>query len=505
MTVFAPCRNLLEINVDIIQTMMFSVFVTTFLLGCTVSICCAWLLRRPKNLPPGPWSLPIIGYRAGSGLIHECYASLAQRYGPIFSFRRGPFLVVVLNNRDVIQQALVKNADVFSDRFTPKHVKLGIPASNPNASVVWSSGKPWGDLRKFGLTALRAFGMGKKSIEPHINLEVRYLCEEIEKLRGHPTNLLTMLNNTTANVICRIVFGRRFEYDDEEFQGILRGFFENFSTISGSDLVNVFSFLLYMPWYKDFRRNLSQSKSFIMAQLKLHTSSFEKDNIRDIIDAYLADEGISKDFTVEEFCRVVLDFFAAGTETTSTALSWAILYLCLYPDVQTKVQSELDTVVGRGRQPAISDRARLPYCEAALMESMRIRPVLPLSLPHTTSRSVSLGGFTIPQGTTIIPNIWAAHHDPEVWDDPDDFRPERFLENHDSPTVKKNDSWIPFGLGRRECLGAQLAKMESFLLFTNLFQRFEFKLPPDQSTHSKRGISGLTMPPEPYEVCAIER
>lgn len=135
MTVFAPCRNLLEINVDIIQTMMFSVSVTTFLLGCTVSICCAWLLRRPKNLPPGPWSLPIIGYRAGSGLIHECYASLAQRYGPIFSFRRGPFLVVVLNNRDVIQQALVKNADVFSDRFTPKHVKLGIPASNPNGKT----------------------------------------------------------------------------------------------------------------------------------------------------------------------------------------------------------------------------------------------------------------------------------------------------------------------------------------------------------------------------------
>ncbi|XP_030839240.1 cytochrome P450 2U1-like [Strongylocentrotus purpuratus] len=215
-----------------------------------------------------------------------------------------------------------------------------------------------------------------------------------------------MLNNTTANVICRIVFGRRFEYDDEELQGILRGFFENFSTISGI-----------------YRRRI---------------------------------------------CRVVLDFFAAGTETTSTALSWAILYLCLYPDVQTKVQSELDTVVGRGRQPAISDRARLPYCEATLMESMRIRPVLPLSLPHTTSRSVSLGGFTIPQGNDHHPNIWAAHHDPEVWDDPDDFRPERFLENHDSPTVKKNDSWIPFGLGRRECLGAQLAKMESFLLFRDL-------------------------------------
>ncbi|XP_063952387.1 cytochrome P450 2U1-like [Lytechinus pictus] len=484
---------------------MFSVSVTTVLLGWTVFICCAWLIRRPKNLPPGPWSWPVIGHRAGPGQLHECYTSLSRRYGPIFSLRRGPFLVVVLNNRDVIRQALVKHADMISDRFTPKHVQMGIPTSNPHASVVWSSGKPWGDLRKFSLTALRNFGMGKRSIEPHINIEARYLCEEMKKLRGHPTDLRTMLNNTSANVICKIVFGRRFEYDDEEFQRILGAFYESVNNISGSDLVNVFSFLLHMPWYDRFRRNRSVFTTFIKSHMKLHTSSFEKDNIRDIIDAYLADDGISRDFTVQEFGRVVLDYFVAGTETTSTVLSWAILYLALYPEIQRKVQCELDAVVGNGRQPAISDRARLPYCEATLMETMRIRPVVPLSVPHMTSGSVSLGGFTIPEGTIIIPNLWAAHHDPDVWDDPDDFHPERFLENQDSPTVKKNDSWIPFGLGRRECLGAQLAKMEVFLMFANLFQRFEFKIPHHHRTHTKPGVSGLIMPPEPYEVCAIER
>ena len=112
-----------------------------------------------------------------------------------------------------------------------------------------------------------------------------------------------------------------------------------------------------------------------------------------------------------------------------------------------QVQTELDAVVGRGRQPTISDRARLPYCEATFMEIMRIRPVLPVALPHMTSRNVSLGGYTIPKGTVVVPNLWAVLHDPADWTDPDEFHPERFLENHDSPTVKKNEAWIPFGIG----------------------------------------------------------
>ena len=111
------------------------------------------------------------------------------------------------------------------------------------------------------------------------------------------------------------------------------------------------------------------------------------------------------------------------------------------------MQNELDTVVGRGRQPTTDDRPNLPYCDATLMEVMRIRPVLPVSLPHMTSADASLEGYTIPKGTIVIPNLWAVHHDRKEWDNPQEFHPNRFL-SPDGQTVEKNEAWMPFSIGK---------------------------------------------------------
>ncbi|XP_001200025.2 cytochrome P450 2J2-like [Strongylocentrotus purpuratus] len=482
---------------------MFFLSSTSVLLGVLGFLFCLWFVRRPKNLPPGPWSLPIIGYRFDSGLIHEAFVDLARKYGPVFSVRRGPFLFVVLNDRASMKQALVKSGEFFSDRFVPGHIRWGIPDAEKNAAIVWSNGKPWDDQRKFSLPALRSFGFGKKSLVPQINLEARYLAEEIKALHGEPMDPSALLNKATANIIVQLVFGRRYEYDDPEFIGAMQAMVDIFSLVSDTDPVNVFESLVHTPWYKPYRDCTFKLRDFIMSHLYNHQETFQKDNIRDFVDAFLAHD-ISKDYSMDTFWRIVLDFFAAGTETTAVVTSWAILYLAVYPDVQKKVQSELDAVVGRGRQPNTSDRPNLPYCDATLMEVMRIRPVLPVALPHMTSADVSIGPYTIPKGTIVIPNLWAVHHDPKEWCDPQLFNSDRFL-SADGQTVVKNEAWMPFSIGRRDCLGVQLAKMESFLLFTNLFQQFEFKLPPDQPTHSMRGHPGLSMPPESYKICAIER
>ena len=112
-----------------------------------------------------------------------------------------------------------------------------------------------------------------------------------------------------------------------------------------------------------------------------------------------------------------------------------------------QVQAELDTVVGSDRQPTTSDRPNLPYCDAVLTEVMRIRPVLPVSVPRMTSANVRLGEFSIPKGTIIIPNIWAVHHDPKDWRDPDTFNPDRFL-SADGKRFQKKEAWMPFGVGK---------------------------------------------------------
>ncbi|XP_030841899.1 LOW QUALITY PROTEIN: cytochrome P450 2J2-like, partial [Strongylocentrotus purpuratus] len=424
-------------------------------------------VRRPKNLPPGPWSLPIIGYRFDSGLIHEAFVDLARKYGPVSSVRRGPFLFVVLNDRASMKQALVKSGEFFSDRFVPGHIRWGIPDAEKNAAIVWSNGKPWDDQRKFfALSALVRRALSLRS-----TLRLVIWLTEIKALHGEPMDPSALLNKATANIIVQLVFGRRYEYDDPEFIGALQAMVDIFRTSS----------CLISTTIKKLSRKIISGTSLTRIA-----------------------HDISKDYSMDTFWRIVLDFFAAGTETTAVVTSWAILYLAVYPDVQKKVQNELDAVVGRGRQPNTSDRPNLPYCDATLMEVMRIRPVLPVALPHMTSADVSIGPYTIPKGTIVIPNLWAVHHDPKEWCNPHLFNPDRFL-SADGQTVVKNEAWMPFSIGRRDCLGVQLAKMESFLLFTNLFQQFEFKLPPDQPTHSMRGHPGLSMPPESYKICAIER
>nr|XP_054767382.1 cytochrome P450 2J2-like [Lytechinus pictus] len=483
---------------------MGDMLVTSVFLGALGFLLCILLIRRRKKLPPGPWSLPFIGYNFKEDLIHEAYTDLAKKYGPVFSLKRGSFLFVVLNDKDSLRQALAKSGEFFSDRFVAGHLNWGIPDPQKKASIVFSNGKPWSDLRKFSLPALRSFGFGKRSLVPRINLEARYLADEIRNIRGKPTDLSIMLYKATANIICQLLFGRRYEYDDPEYIGILKSVEDTVSLIPETDPVNIFESLIHTPKYKHYRETIFADRDFMMSHVKSHQETFQKENIRDFIDAFLADDDIRQEFKVEYLWRILLDFFLGGTDTTAVVTSWAILLLAIHPDVQQKIQTELDTVIGRGRQPTTEDRPQLPYCNATLAEVMRIRPVLPVSVPHMTSDDVSLGGYSIPKGAIIVPNLWAVHHDPREWKDPEDFNPDRFL-SKDGKVFQKNDAWMPFGVGRRDCVGSQLAKMETFLLFTNLFQQFEFRLPLNQPTPSLRGETGITMNPEPYEICAIER
>ncbi|XP_071511308.1 cytochrome P450 2J2-like [Diadema antillarum] len=465
-----------------------AVLSTTLLVGLCSFMLTVWFVRR-RNMPPGPWSLPLIGYRFGGRPSHEIYQELSRRYGPIFSVRRGPYLTVVLNDKLSIRQALVKNGDAFSDRFVPKYILEGIPDKNKSASIVWSSGKSWSDLRKFGLVTLRAFGMGKKSLEPQINLEAKYLGDEIEATQGKPIEILQYLNKATSNIICQLVFGKRLDYDDVEYQKVVDSITRLFTSVSDSI---------------ELRTDFQKAKKFIFSEMHRHRDTFQKSDIRSMVDAFIAHDVISQVFTFEEFWRVLLDFFAAGLETTSVTLSWIILYMITNQDLQQKVQAELDNVVGRGRQPTLSDRENLPFCEATILEVMRLSPILPNLVPHKTSCDVSLSGYTIPKGTIVIPNIWAVHHDSKEWINPEEFKPQRFLSD-DGKTVVKSDAWMPFGVGRRECLGFQLAKMELFLFFTNLFQRFVFRIPPGQTQPSFQGVGGFTTAPTTYQTCAAQR
>ncbi|XP_029452610.1 cytochrome P450 2U1 isoform X2 [Rhinatrema bivittatum] len=187
-----------------------------------------------------------------------------------------------------------------------------------------------------------------------------------------------------------------------------------------------------------------------------------------------------------------------GTDTTTNTILWSLLYMSLYPDVQEKVQAEIDAVIGRDRPPSLTDKALMPFTEATIMEVQRIGMVVPLSVPRMASETTVFQGYTIPKGSVIFPNLWSVHRDPKIWEKPDDFYPDRFLEGTEQ--ILKKEAFIPFGIGHRVCMGEQLAKMELFLMFVNLLQSFTFGLSDETSKPSLKGRFGLTLAPIPFNV-----
>ncbi|XP_062052435.1 vitamin D 25-hydroxylase isoform X3 [Lepus europaeus] len=196
------------------------------------------------------------------------------------------------------------------------------------------------------------------------------------------------------------------------------------------------------------------------------------------------------------------ELIIAGTETTTNVLRWAILFMALYPNIQGQVHKEIDLIMGRDGKPSWDNKCRMPYTEAVLHEVLRFCNIVPLGIFHATSEDTVVRGYSIPKGTTVITNLYSVHFDEKYWRDPDVFYPERFLDS--SGYFAKKEALVPFSLGRRHCLGEQLARMEMFLFFTALLQRFHLHF-PHQLVPSLKPRLGMTLQPQPYLICAKRR
>ncbi|CAH1261514.1 CYP2J2 [Branchiostoma lanceolatum] len=370
----------------------------------------------------------------------------------------------------------------------------------------------WKQQRKFTIMGLRDFGFGKRSLEGKIAEESQGLREEILKKGDTPFNIRLLLQNAVGNVICSIVLGKRFEYEDKKFEKIMKAFDQNLGAEQQlSALANFFPWARHIPVVKKaialVKENVENCMATMREDIAEHKATFDPNDIRDFIDTFLLEmrnqEGEEGgEFTDRQLEYLIGDLFLAGTETTSSTLTWALLYMLRHQEVQDKVHREIDSTIGQDVTPSISHRSLLPYTEAVITEVMRINPIAATGAMHNTSNDTTLFGYDIPKDTVVFPNLWAVLHDPEVYPEPDVFKPERFL---DDSKFKKGDTFIPFSLGRRACLGEQLARMELFLFFTSLMQHFTFKLPEGAALPSTRGKAGITNNAEDFDLCAIPR
>uniref|UniRef100_A0A8B9JLV9 Cytochrome P450 2J2-like n=1 Tax=Astyanax mexicanus TaxID=7994 RepID=A0A8B9JLV9_ASTMX len=459
--------------------------------------------KNPPSFPPGPRPLPFVG-NIFSGLDFPTIDKLADKYGEVFSLRLGFGKTVFVSGYKNVKEALVM--DTFVDRpDVPLFYKIF-----KGLSVGVSNGYLWKMQRKFAITHLRHFGEAKKDLELSMQQETTFLCDAFRDEKG-PFDPQYYLNNAVSNIISALVFGHRFEYHDERFLTILRLDAEAILLAGSaqSQLYNAFPGLFeYLPGpHQKIFANYAKIVAFLKDEVRKHQEDLDPTDPRDYIDAYLLEmEKKNSDpeagFNIESLVVATLDMFEAGTETAATTLRWGLLYMMKYPEIQKKVQEEIDRVIGQSRQPCMADKPNMPYTEAVVHEMQRVGNVVPLGFPKKAIKDTTLGGYFIPKGTTVNTNLSSVLNDKTEWKTPDTFNPEHFLD--DQGQFRKRDAFLPFSAGRRVCVGESLARMELFLFFTSLLQNFTFTPGPGKEL-TLEGQMGFTYAPSPYSMCVNPR
>ncbi|XP_046558214.1 cytochrome P450 2J6-like, partial [Haliotis rubra] len=328
--------------------------------------------------------------------------------------------------------------------------------------ITGTSGELWREQRRFALNTLREFGAGRNTMEDKIHEEISQFIEAFETDRGQGFDCTHLVHNAVSNVICSIIFSKRFEYTDPLFITFLKTMDEALANMGSAGVVNVLPIVRFLPGdlfkFKKTMQNVKKVESLLIDPMtEQHVKNHDDDNVDDFIHAYIKEMRLRKakeeDTTLdlENLKKAIADLFVAGTETTATTIRWTMVYLLRYPEIQEKCFQEIKENIGQSRRPSMKDKINLPYVEATILEVLRQADIAPTALPHTVPHDVQFRGYTFPKGVLVILMLDSVLQDPDVGD-PDNFRPDRFLD--DNGKIVKKDEFIPFSLWVEECVWA---------------------------------------------------
>lgn len=473
------------------------------------------LLSKTKDkLAPGLFSFPLVGnlpqiYCQKIPLYKYCQ-ELSKQLGTVISLDFGVQTTVLINRIDETLEAFVKKQNEFAGRPKSWTVEKFSEGYKDIFAGMFTS--TWRVQRKLGHSAFRHFA-SRDVLVQRIHDSFNNIAAVIDDLDETKFNPREYVYNTMYNIIHDMTFGKCFDFSDEQFKKLRRATDRlNEVVISGftPDYIPFFRYLPRTSAQKEFLDLMKCILEYVYNQYNEHVKTINKDDPRDICDdLILAREEASREEVAEltdtHIAQTCLDVFSAGTDTTSMTLLWAFLFMAGYQDVQQKVQEELDSVVGHNRFPNYDkDKPRLPYCDAVMHEVMRIKPLVPLIFPHVTTADTSVGGFALPKDTLVMVNLYNLHHDPENWDEPEKFKPERFLDD-DGKISAKIPSFMPFSAGRRVCLGESIAKVNLFVVFACFLQRYSLSMPPGETANFEEKEQPLLIEARPYNIIMKKR
>uniref|UniRef100_A0A8C5UA33 Cytochrome P450 2J2-like n=1 Tax=Malurus cyaneus samueli TaxID=2593467 RepID=A0A8C5UA33_9PASS len=478
------------------------------LVVCLLTLQFLKLQWMRTQLPPGPAPLPIIGnlWLLDFKLRRETLSKLTNIYGNIYTLWMGQTPLVVLNGYKAVKDGIVTHSEEVSGRpLTPFYRDM--------MGIFLTNGHTWKQQRRFGMTIIRSLALGKNNLEHQIQTEACHLLDIFAKTKGKPFDPHTSIVCAIANIICAVVFGHRFSSEDESFSKLIKNRDLTFLPLCLTpQLYDAFPWLMHHlpgPHQEVFAHN-----DFMHSLVREEVQAHERQNTghaQDLIDFYLSSceytlqtkDDPTSTFNKENMVQTVVDLLLGGTETTSTTLLWALLYMVQYPEIQEKVQREIDAVLEPSDLISYEDRKKLPYTNAVIHEALRYSNVTSVGVPRQCLRSTTLLGFHIKKGTLVLPNLHSVVYDTEHWATPWKFNPDHFLDL-DGNFVNK-EAFLPFSAGHRVCLGEQMARVELFIFFTNLLRAFTFQLPEGVKEINLEYILGAILQPHPYKLCAIPR
>lgn len=530
---------------------LYFIWLVTFVAGF-------WIFKKIKewqNLPPGPWGLPIVGYLPFIDRYHPhiTLTNLSKTYGAIYGLKMGSIYAVVLSDHKLVRDTFSK--DSFSGR-APLYLTHGLMNGN---GIICAEGGLWRDQRKLITSWLKSFGMSKHSVsreklEKRIASGVYEILENIEKTSDAALDLPHMLTNSLGNVVNEIIFGFKFPPEDKTWQWFRQIQEEGCHEMGVAGVVNFLPFIrhvspstrktievlvrgqaqthtLYASMIDRRRKMLGLEKPkgaeyaphenllklYPNGHIKCIKYSKVSPNTEHFFDpnTLIPTEGdcILDNFLLEQKKRfesgdptalymrdeqlhfLLADMFGAGLDTTSVTLAWFLLYMALFPEEQEEIRKEILSVYPYDDDV---DSSRLPLLMAAICETQRIRSIVPVGIPHGCIEDTYLGNYRIPKNAMVIPLQWAIHMDPNVWEEPEKFKPRRFLAQDGS--LLKPQEFIPFQTGKRMCPGDELSRMLSCGLVSRLFRKQRIRLASKIPTAEEmRGTVGVTLAPPPVK------
>ncbi|GMI91107.1 cytochrome P450, family 81, subfamily D, polypeptide 8 [Hibiscus trionum] len=460
-----------------------------------------------KQLPPSPaLSLPIIGHLH---LIrkppHRTLAKLSKQHSPILFFQFGSRPVLVVSSPSAAEECFTKNDIVFANR---PRLLAGKHLGYDYTTLPWAPyGDHWRNLRRVATVELLSSNRVQKYVAIQMD-EVRSLilrlCRGSKGGEFRVVDMKSMFFELTLNVMMRMIAGKRYYDEGAEEMEEKRKFKEIVTeTFEVSGATNIRDFVPVLKWVglnkidkklEKLRRKRDEfMQNLIDERQKLTSDSYSESgqSSKTMVDVLLLLQETDPEYYTDDIIRGMMQvLLSAGTDTSAGTMEWALSLFLNNPKTLSKAREEIDKEIGQNRVMEESDIGKLPYLHGIIKETFRMYSVAPLLAPHESSEECTVGGFSIPRGTMLLVNTWAIHNDPGCWEQPAEFKPERFL---GPERVKNGFMLLPFGTGRRRCPGESLAMGLIPLTLGSLIQCFEWERIGEDMVDMSEG-NGLSMP-----------